>query len=150
MAGNTVWYFAYASNMSCAQVRQRAGEWAEEKVARLDNYELNFDKVARRGTGTANIVSAAGQAVYGVLYRVSETQLKALDRFEGVPEHYRRSEVTVVDEQGKKISAQVYLARKVRKGLKPDRLYLQRILQGAEEHGLPADYIEGLKSIVPA
>lgn len=150
MAGNTVWYFAYASNMSRAQVRQRAGEWAEEKVARLDNYELNFDKVARGGTGTANIVPAAGQTVYGVLYRVSEPQLKALDRFEGVPEHYRRSEVTVVDEQDNKISAQVYLARKVRKGLKPDRLYLQRILKGAEEHHLPAHYLEQLRKITPA
>lgn len=147
MTQSTVWYFAYASNMNRAQVRQRAGEWAEEKIARLDGYELNFDKVARGGTGTANIVPVGGKVVWGVLYRVTEQQLKALDRFEGVPEHYRRSEVTVVDEQENRISAQVYLARKVRRGLKPDRLYLQRILEGAEEHGLPRDYIEALKKI---
>jgi gamma-glutamylcyclotransferase (GGCT)/AIG2-like uncharacterized protein YtfP len=150
MAASTIWYFAYASNMHRAQVRQRAGEPAEERVARLDNYELNFDKIARGGTGTANIVPAEGRTVWGVLYRLSEQQLRALDRFEGVPEHYRRSEVTVVDSQERKISAQVYLARKVRKGLKPDRGYLQRILQGAEEHNLPADYIESLKKITPA
>ena len=150
MAGNTGWYFAYGSNMSRAQVRQRAGEPTEEKIARLENYQLNFDKVARGGSGTANLVVAEGQAVYGVLYRLSEQQLKALDRFEGVPEHYRRSEVNVVDEQGNKIAAQVYLARKLRKGLKPDRSYLQRILQGAEGHHLPADYLEQLKKITPA
>ncbi|MBI4465979.1 MAG: gamma-glutamylcyclotransferase [Acidobacteria bacterium] len=150
MAPNTVWYFAYASNMRRAQVEQRAGVPAEEKVARLDNYELNFDKIARGGTGTANIVPADGKVVWGVLYRLTQQQLKALDRFEGVPDHYRRSEVSVVDEQGARIGAQVYLARKVRKGLKPDRLYLQRILQGAEEHRLPADYIEQLRKITPA
>lgn len=150
MAGNNLWYFAYASNMSRAQVEQRAGAPAEEKVVRLDNYELNFDKIARGGTGTANLVAAEGKVVHGVLYRVTERQLKTLDRFEGVPDHYRRSQVTVVDEQGNRLSAQVYLARKVRKGLKPDRLYLQRIVQGAEEHGLPADYIEQLKNITPA
>lgn len=150
MADANIWYFAYASNMSRPQVEQRAGPPAEEKIARLDNYELNFDKLARGGTGTANIVPAEGQVVYGVLYRITEQQVKALDRFEGVPEHYRRSQITVVDEQGHKVSAQVYLARKVRKGLKPDRLYLQRILQGAEEHRLPAAYLAQLRKITPA
>ena len=150
MAQTTVWYFAYASNMNRRQVEQRAGALAEEKVARLDNYELNFDKIARGGTGTANLVAAEGKTVYGVLYRVTEQQLKALDRFEGVPEHYRRSQVTVAEADGRKVAAQVYLARKVRKGLKPDRGYLARIVQGAEEHGLPADYIEELKRIIPA
>lgn len=150
MSNVMLWYFAYASNMNRAQIQQRAGEAAEEKVAYLDNYELNFDKVARGGTGTANVVAAEGKVVYGVLYRLSERQLKVLDRFEGVPEHYRRSEVTVVDQQGNKTGAQVYLARKVRKGLKPDRLYLQRILQGAEEHSLPREYIEQLRKITPA
>lgn len=150
MGSNMVWYFAYASNMNRTQMQQRAGNPAEEKVARLDNYELNFEKVARGGTGTGNLVPAAGKVVYGVLYRVTEQQLKVLDRFEGVPEHYRRSEVTVTDAEGNKIAAQVYLARKVRRGLKPDRLYLQRIVQGAEEHNLPADYIQQLKRITPA
>jgi gamma-glutamylcyclotransferase (GGCT)/AIG2-like uncharacterized protein YtfP len=150
MAQNTVWYFAYASNMSRTQVEQRAGAPGEEKVARLDNYELNFDKVTRGGTGSANLVPAEGRTVWGVLYRLSETQLRTLDRFEGVPEHYRRSEVNVIDAEGSKVGAQVYLARKVRKGLKPDRHYLARIIQGAEAHGLPADYIAQLKKITPA
>jgi gamma-glutamylcyclotransferase (GGCT)/AIG2-like uncharacterized protein YtfP len=145
MAQSTVWYFAYASNMNRAQVKQRAGEVAEERIARLDNFALNFDKVARGGTGTANLVPAEGKTVWGVLYRVTEQQLRALDRFEGVPEHYRRSEVRVTDAEGNRISAQVYLARKVRKGLKPDRLYLARIVEGAEEHHLPAEYVEQLK-----
>lgn len=150
MALNTVWYFAYASNMYRAQMKQRAGDPAEERVAQLDNYELNFNKIARGGVGTANLVPADGRMVWGVLYRLTEQQLRALDRFEGVPEHYRRSEVSVVDGQGNKIAAQVYLARKVRKGLKPDRSYLQRIVQGAEEHNLPQDYIEELKKIPAA
>jgi len=150
MAPSTVWYFAYASNMNRTQVEQRAGAAGEEKIARLNNYELNFDKVTRGGTGSANIVPAEGQTVWGVLYRLSEAQLRTLDRFEGVPEHYRRSEVNVIDAEGNKVGAQVYLARKIRKGLKPDRHYLARILQGAEEHGLPADYVAQLRKITPA
>jgi cation transport regulator ChaC len=145
-AANTVWYFAYGSNMSREQVRHRAGEPAEEKPARLENFELKFDKVARGGTGNANIAAAEGRVVHGVLYRLTEQQLKALDRFEGVPEHYRRSEVNVLDAEGRKIAAQVYLARKVRRGLKPDRGYLQRIIEGAVEHNLPEDYIQQLRN----
>ncbi len=150
MRNANFWYFAYASNMSSAQMKQRAGDWAEEKLARLEGYELNFDKISRGGTGTGNMVRAEGKTVWGVLYRLTEQQLRALDRFESVPEHYRRIEVNVLDEQGNRLPAQVYVARKVRKGLKPDRVYLQRILQGAEEHNLPADYLERLRKIVPA
>jgi len=145
-----VWHFAYASNMSRAQMQQRVASWQEEKTARLDNYELNFDKVARGGTGTGNLVIAEGKVVWGVLYRLTEQQMRKIDHFEGVPNHYRRSEVTVQDADGNRITAQVYLAGKVRRGLKPDRLYLKRILEGAEEHNLPPDYIEQLRSITPA
>ena len=150
MPAAATWYFAYASNMSREQLVQRAGPPGEERVARLENYELSFDKISRGGTGTANIVSAAGKVVYGVLYRLTEAQMKILDRFEGVPDHYRRSQVGVTDEKGNKVNAHAYLARKVRKGLKPDRLYLRRILRGAEEHALPADYVESLRTIEPA
>ena len=150
MSNATLWYFAYGSNMSRTQLRQRAGEPAEEKLARLENFELNFDKIARGGTGTGNIAAADGGVVYGVLYRMTEQQLKQLDRYEGVPEHYRRSEVNVLDAEGRKVAAQVYLARKVRRGLKPDRTYLQRIIEGAVEHNLPGEYIEQLKKITPA
>ena len=150
MTNQSVWHFAYASNMDRAQVVQRAGEPREERLGRLENYGLNFDKISRGGTGTGNLVAAEGKAVWGVLYRLTEQQMRALDRFEGVPDHYRRVEVRVVDEQGNKIPAQVYLARRVRKGLKPDRLYLQKIIQGAEQHQLPDDYVQQLKKIAPA
>lgn len=141
----TVWYFAYGSNLSRAQVRSRAGEILEERLARLDNYEVVFNKKARGGTATANIRPAPGETVYGVLYRLTEAGLRALDRFEGVPEHYRRIEVTVVDQAGNRIPAQTYIATRVERGLKPASHYLQTILQGAAEHGLPEDYIESLK-----
>ncbi|MFQ5695658.1 MAG: gamma-glutamylcyclotransferase family protein, partial [Terriglobia bacterium] len=85
MGNNTFWHFAYASNMSRRQMAERGVTRAEERLARLDNYELNFDKVARGGTGTGNLAPAEGKTVWGVLYRVSGQQLRALDRFEGVP-----------------------------------------------------------------
>jgi len=145
MAG-AAWYFAYGSNMKRAQFQSRAGQILEEHRARLENYELVFNKKARGGTATANIRPANGKTVHGVLYKVPEAALRNLDRYEGVPEHYRRIEVTVTDEQGGKTNAQVYIATKVeRNALRPAAHYLQTILEGAAQHGLPENYIQEIR-----
>jgi len=148
MAQSTVWYFAYASNMSKAQMKARlGGDPAEARVVRLENYELVFNKKSRGGTATANIRQAQGKFVEGVLYRLQESALRSLDRYEGAPIHYRRIEVTVVDPAGHRTNAQVYIATKVDKGrLRPAPHYLQTILEGAGEHSLPAEYIEKIKA----
>ncbi len=145
-----VWFFAYGSNMSSTLVRSRAGEIAEEQVGKLENYEIVFNKKARGGSATANIRPASGKIVYGVLFKIAETALRTLDRFEGAPEHYRRIEVNVTGSQGNRIAAQTYIATKVEKGLRPASYYLQSILQAAEEHQLPAEYVEELKATAGA
>ena len=58
----------------------------------LPGYELRFNKTPgpKKGTGYANVVPAAAKWVEGVLYLLSEEDLARLDRYEGVPEHYKR------------------------------------------------------------
>lgn len=141
-----IWFFAYGSNMSRAQIRSRAGEVAEEQIGKLENYELIFNKKARGGSATANVRPASGKNVYGVLYRIAEPALRSLDRFQGAPDHYRRIEVNVTGSSGGKIPAQTYIATKVEKGLRPAGHYLQSILVAAAEHELPAEYVEELKT----
>ncbi len=149
MTAAIAWYFAYGSNMNRTQMRSRA-QVLEEQLARLENYELLFNKKARGGYATANIRPAPGKIVHGVLYKIPESAFHSLDRFESVPEHYRRIEVGVTDGAGKKINAQVYIATKVEKGLRPAPHYLQAILNGAGEHGLPAEYIDQIKAAAGA
>ena len=146
MAEATAWYFAYGSNMNRAQMRSRAGQIFEEQLGRLENYEMLFNKKARGGSGTANIRPAPGKTVYGVLYKIPQSAFRNLDRYEGVPEHYRRIEVNVTNGAGKKIAAQAFIATKVEKSLRPASHYLQVILEGAGEHGLPAEYIAQIKA----
>lgn len=146
----TAWYFAYASNMSRAQMKSRAGEIFEESVARLENYEIVFNKKARGGSATANIRPAAGQAVEGVLYKINEGAFRALDRFEGAPQHYRRIEVNVTSGNGQKVAAQAFIATKVDRGLRPAPHYLKTILDGAREHGLPEDYLQKIQAAAEA
>ena len=142
----TAWYFAYASNMSRAQMKSRAGEILEERAGRLENYELVFNKKARGGSATANIHPAPGQAVEGVPYKINDGAFRALDRFEGAPQHYRRIEVSVTAGDGQKIAAQAFIATKVDKGLRPASHYLKTILDGAREHGLPEEYLKKIQA----
>lgn len=150
MAPRTVWYFAYGSNMNRAQMLSRAGKILEEHTASLPNYEVRFNKKVRGGTAGANIQPTPGKTVHGVLYRVEEGALRSLDRYEGAPQHYRRIEVQVTPEGGKPVPAQVYIASKVEKGLRPSAPYLQAILDGAGEHNLPASYIGEIKTAAGA
>jgi gamma-glutamylcyclotransferase len=127
-------------------MKSRAGEILEEKPGRLENYELVFNKKVRGGTAGANIRPAPGKVVLGVLYKINESALRSLDKFEGAPEHYRRIEVMVQGNQGEPVAAQAFVATKVEKGLHPAPHYLKTILDGAAEHHLPADYLESIKA----
>jgi gamma-glutamylcyclotransferase len=144
------WYFAYGSNMSRAQMRSRAGELLEERPGRLENYEILFNKKVRGGTATANIRPAQGQVVEGVLYKINEAAFRGLDRAEGAPQHYRRIEVNVRDANGQTVAAQVYIATKVEKGLRPAAHYLKTILDGAAEHNLPSEYVQKIQTAASA
>jgi cation transport regulator ChaC len=150
MASRTVWHFAYGSYMNRAQMLARGGTILEERNASLPNYEVRFNKKVRGGTAGANIQMASGKTVYGVLYKVEENALRSLDRYEGVPEHYRRIEVQVTPDGGQPVPAQIYIASKVEKGLRPSAPYLQAMLDGAGEHNRPAAYIGEIKSAAGA
>jgi len=150
MASRTVWHFAYGSYMNRAQMLARGGNILEEHNASLPNYEVRFNKKVRGGTAGANIQMASGKTVHGVLYKVEESALRSLDRYEGVPEHYRRIEVQVTPDGGQPVPAQIYIASKVEKGLRPSAPYLQAMLDGAGEHNLPPAYIGEIKSAAGA
>jgi gamma-glutamylcyclotransferase len=150
MSSRTVWHFAYGSNMNRAQMLSRTGKILEEHNASLPNYEVRFNKKVRGGTAGANIQPSPGNTVHGVLYKIEEGAMRSLDRYEGVPDHYRRIEVQVTPEGGQPVPAQIYIASKVEKGLRPSPSYLQSMLDGAGEHNLPASYIGELKTAAGA
>ena len=150
MASRTVWHFAYGSNMNRAQMLARTGNILEEHNASLPNYQVRFNKKVRGGTAGANIQPAQGKTVHGVLYKVEESALRSLDRYEGVPDHYRRIEVQVTPEGGQPVPAQIYIASNIEKGLRPSPSYLQAMLDGAGEHELPAAYIGEIKTAAGA
>lgn len=142
-------YFAYGSNMSTPRLQARVPAASLLGTGCLQGYTLAFHKVSiRDGSGKcdASYTGNSTDAVFGVLYELSDADLDMLDRIEGVGQGYeaRRLNIRFNDEL---VVAQTYLATRINKALKPMLWYKEHVLRGATEHRLPNHYIEYIDSI---
>ncbi|MFA5991455.1 MAG: gamma-glutamylcyclotransferase family protein [Candidatus Doudnabacteria bacterium] len=136
-----MYYFAYGSNMNLEHMRRICG-WHFSVLggAILEDYQFGPDT-----RGYSNIRPCPGQKVFGVLYQVEQWSINALDEFEGCPTVFNRGEVIVKDFEGETYKAWVYLESPEYFGedeIKED--YLKRVLIGAQENHLPAEWINFL------
>jgi gamma-glutamylcyclotransferase (GGCT)/AIG2-like uncharacterized protein YtfP len=146
---DSVLYFAYGSNLDPDRARERGLDVGTARRASLADYRFAFNKRAKGGGVYANVMSSPYQTAWGVVFRSNEAQLKALDKFEGVPRHYNRTSVRVTLDDGSTVEAIAYVACKeylVREG-RPSERYLGYILSGARFHRLPATYIEKIERL---
>ncbi|MEM1444527.1 MAG: gamma-glutamylcyclotransferase [Planctomycetota bacterium] len=162
MAGRSL-YFAYGSNLDPVQTKRRCPGSDAVGMAFANGYSLSFP-IHSDGDWKGGVASiephhavpaeepraAIGGGVWGVLYLVTDKDLKTLDGYEGVPEGmYRRGEVQLkVPPQKKSETAITYFAmRGFNAPQKPSRKYLNAIVRGAEHHGLPEAYLASLRSV---
>jgi AIG2 family protein len=150
---DSVWYFAYGSNMQLATFRGRRGIVPGRAVAAyLEGWRLVFDKppllpMGRQGMG--NVVEDADGRVYGVAYRVSADDLAHIDLTEGVLiDNYRRVGVRVTTLARDGVLDAFTLTSPMRDPLlQPSRRYMALLVEGAVEHGLPEAYCAWLRSV---
>ena len=134
-----VHYFTYGSNMSQQRLQDRIGAATLIGPAVLHGWRFAFNKRGGDGTGKANIVLDRSSKVQGVVYHVTDEQLKRLDHFEGAPNHYLRHPVHVESAQGKQLQAITYVAHQnflVPDKLKPSKEYYELVERGALENKL--------------
>ncbi len=143
------WYFAYGSNLRSDQMVARTGipPSGDERprIARLPNCRLAFNMRGDDGQIYANIVKG-GDGMIGVVYRCDQEALEKLDVYEA---GYERQEVVVVDGDGVEMRVFAYIAspKSVTADGTPSAAYLQKIMSGAREHGLPEEYIDSIATI---
>jgi gamma-glutamylcyclotransferase (GGCT)/AIG2-like uncharacterized protein YtfP len=136
------YYFAYGSNMSHLQMRQRCPSSKFLKRAYLRKHKLVFDGYSTNWKGAvANVVEWPNETVCGGVFEINEDNLAALDCYEGYPERYNRRQVTLKDDEGKKFKGFLY-CRPLRELGRPSRDYLNKIIGGAKDCGLPEEYID--------
>ena len=144
-----VWYFGYGSNMNRGIFEDRRGmRPLERRIVRLENYCLCFNLPIGPGErGVANLEPRVGAHTWGVAYLITTVQSEHLDRTEGVPKGgYRRIPVSIAVARGEPIAAFTYQSERTRLGRKPSPRYMGLLIEGALHHGLPADYIDYLRS----
>lgn len=137
-------YFAYGSNMLSERMLARIPAATVVGVARLPGWQLVWDKISRDGSGKANLRQAAGQEVWGVVYRIPALDIAKLDRIEN---GYQRIEVEVECDRHVKLTAFTYYSDQRNSNVLPFDWYKAFVIKGAEEHSLPADYINQLKQV---
>ena len=93
--------------------------------------------------GFANLVEASGETLYGVVFELEDKQAETLDGYFG---GYQKKTIKVHLRKTNEITeASTYIARRIKPGLKPSAAMLTAAVQGAEENGLPKDFVEKIK-----
>jgi len=139
--------------MQSATFRERRGIHCRRALpARVAGWRLVLDKppLVNVGEGFANIVADPGGEVLGVLYEITPEDLAHVDLTEGVLiGNYERIDVPVatLGEPTLRVVAATLVSEKRRADLLPSDRYMQCLVAGAEEHGLPAEYVARLRAL---
>lgn len=136
-------YFAYGSNLCVKQMALRCPDAVDPRPAVLSGHDWLINQ-----RGVATVEPLAGTQVHGVLWRVSDDDLAALDAAEGVPVRYRRDRLVVRTDDGPS-HAWVYIDHRVTPG-PPRPGYLPKIIDAAMHHRLPPRWIDFLRRWDPA
>lgn len=153
MESQLIKYFAYGSNMLWERLRasNRVPGAIVLATGRLQKYRLLFHKRSDDHSGKCDIVrtDSLADVVHGVVFDVPINQRKKLDRAEGVGYGYHIEIIEVQLRGGTAISASAYVAdpSHIDDALLPYDWYHRLVIAGAEQNGLPADYIAELSTV---
>jgi hypothetical protein len=139
--------------MESATFRGRRGITCTRAIgARAPGWRLVIDKppLVPIGEAFANLVPDPAAVALGVLYEISNDDLAHVDLTEGVLiGNYTRIEIHVAPLTAPDVLAPAFTLVSEHRAtdLLPSTRYMACLIAGAEEHGLPADYVAFLRSI---
>jgi len=148
-------YFAYGSALS----RRHIGEWAamhgvdvrlfaRGAPAVLRGWRLTFDVESRFwGGNVGDIVEDKDGTVHGVLFEIPPMAKDGVLRKEGAATGLFQEIDVTVELEGKQVKAKAFTARPEKRsepGPASGR-YIQFLIEGAQERGLPEPWIEELR-----
>jgi len=143
MNNDAIIYFAYGANLVVEAMHLRCPGCQPLTRAALPNHRLVF-------RGAADIEFSPGDAVQGALYRITPEGLAALDRFESYPILYDRKTIQVASPEGMTSEAVVYQMVRQIIYAPPFEGYLNTILSGCRDWGIPEEYIRKIISAAAA
>ncbi|KAM3596609.1 uncharacterized protein V6R79_017739 [Siganus canaliculatus] len=151
VANGRFMYFAFGSNLLKERLHLANPSAIFCTTGRLKDYELRFglwekDADSTWHGGAATIESCPGAEVWGVIWTLSNENLASLDNQEGVSlGRYSPLEVSVETDQGLMI-CRTYQMNNFH-ACPPSPQYKQVVCLGAEQNGLPVEYLRKLEAI---
>jgi gamma-glutamylcyclotransferase (GGCT)/AIG2-like uncharacterized protein YtfP len=142
-------YFSYGSNISLERMRKLCPNAVCIGVAHLPDYQLVFTThLAQRNRGGADVVPKSGGEVWGLLYKISDAELAAMDANKFYPEIYDRILVDVfVREEPTPTQAWTYVMQDKQKSFaQPTNDYVRLLLDAAQANHFPETYRRYLAS----
>jgi gamma-glutamylcyclotransferase (GGCT)/AIG2-like uncharacterized protein YtfP len=135
-------YFAYGSNMNLEQMAVRCPGAQMVSLVRKTGWRYIINQ---RGYVTA--LEDPDALTLGCLWKLSKEHWVALDRYEGVGEgFYRRVDCEVITlKSGELVQCIAYRAANETPGV-PTENYVETVICGARQIGLPMDYLQFLES----
>lgn len=138
------YYIAYGSNLNIPQMRMRCPDARIIGTSVIEDYQLLF-KGSKTGS-YLTIEPMEGSEVPVVIWEVTETDEKALDRYEGYPNFYYKKEMTL-DIKGirtgkvRRRDAFVYIMHEERELGIPSWYYVNTCLDGYRAFGFDEKYL---------
>lgn len=129
------YYFAYGSNLNRKQMARRCPDSVAVGKTVLDGYKLAF----RRGYLT--IEPENGASVQLGVYRISDADERALDRYEGYPNFYFKT-IVWVHLGSRVIAGMIYVMRDGFPVIGPSETYLETCRIGFSDFGLDQEPLE--------
>ena len=138
------YYIAYGSNLNLPQMRVRCPNARTIGTSVIDGYQLLF-KGSKTGS-YLTIEPKEGGKVPVVVWEVTESDEKELDRYEGYPTFYYKKTMTL-DVKGirtgkiRRKEAFVYIMHEERKLGSPSSYYVRTCLAGYQTFGFDEKYL---------
>ena len=138
------YYIAYGSNLNIPQMRMRCPDARIIGTSVIEDYQLLF-KGSKTGS-YLTIEPMEGAEVPVVIWEVTETDEKALDRYEGYPNFYYKKEMTL-DIKGirtgkvRRRDAFAYIMHEERELGIPSWYYVNTCLDGYRAFGFDEKYL---------
>jgi gamma-glutamylcyclotransferase len=145
-------YFAYGSNMNEEQMRSRGVKPLSVAVAKLAEHRISFHGYAKTWDGALEtVVPAPDREVWGVIYKLTFSDADKLDSWQDVrldgTGAYFLFPTEVIDTEGRTRPVLLYKKDILGAQQNPSSEYLDFIVRGGLERGLPSGYIEELRRI---
>ncbi len=134
-----MFYLAYGSNLNVEQMKYRCPGAVAVSTAIIPDYQLLF-----KGSQTGSYLTIEpkqGNSVPVAVWRVTEADIAALDRYEGYPHFYYKKNLKVKCADGRWRKCFVYIMDERRKIGIPSEYYIRTCMAGYKDFGFNLDIL---------